>query len=154
MGWGAWEHGSMGRGAWEHGEGHCRLVRRRAGAHRHRRRPPIGDKARSRSSDRLAAVIAVGWVVVAMVKAVRVLVVRVVVVVVVCSQRRTASRLPSGAVPSAMEMARRRISLPRGWQGADVATRWTDSAEGHEKYMHTAKHRLRHSRLKGWAAPS
>ena len=145
--------GSMGRGAWEHGEGHCRLLRRRAGAHRHRRRPPIGDKARSRSSDRLAAVIAVGWVVVAMVKAVRVLVVRV-VVVVVCSQRRTASRLPSGAVPSAMEMARRRISLPRGWQGADVATRWTDSAEGHEKHMHTAKHRLRHSRLKGWAAPS
>ena len=110
---GAWggEHGSMGSmgtGAWEHGEGHCRLLRRRAGAHRHRRRPPIGDKARSRSSDRLAAVIAVGWVVVAMVKAVRVLVVRVVVVVVVvvCSQRRTASRLPSGAVPSAMEMAR------------------------------------------------
>ena len=69
-------------------------------------------------------------------------------------QRRTASRLPSGAVPSAMEMARRRISLPRGWQGAGVATRWTDSAEGHEKHMHTAKHRLRHSRLKGWAAPS
>merc|ERR1740124_977051 len=52
IGRGAWEHGSMGRGAWEHGEGHCRLLRRRAGAHRHRRRPPIGDKGRSRSSDR------------------------------------------------------------------------------------------------------
>ena len=54
---GAWggEHGSMGsmgKGAWEHGEGHCRLVRRRAGAHCHRRRPPIGERARSRSSDR------------------------------------------------------------------------------------------------------
>ena len=91
---------------------------------------------------------------VAMVKAVRVLVVGVVVVVVVA---RSDARLHGSLRAPSHRRWRwqgRRISLPRGWQGADVATRWTDSAEGHEKHMHTAKHRLRHSRLKGWAAPS
>ena len=91
---------------------------------------------------------------VALVKAGRVLVVGLVVVVVVaCSDARLhgSLRAPSHR---RWRWQGRRISLPRGWQGAGVATRWTDSAEGHEKHMHTAKHRLRHSRLKGWAAPS
>merc|ERR1719469_1225008 len=93
VGRGAWEHGSMGWGAWEYGEGHCRLVRCRAGAHRHRCRPPIGERARLHGSLRAP------------------------------SHRR-------------WRWQGRRISLPVGWQGAGVATRWTDSAEGHEKYMH------------------
>ena len=89
---------------------------------------------------------------VAMVKAVRVVV--VVVVVVVARSDARLHRFLRAPSHRRWRWQGRRISLPRGWQGAGVATRWTDSAEGHEKHMHTAKHRLRHSRLKGWAAPS
>ena len=82
-------------------------------------------------------------------KAVLVLVVRVVAVVVVArSDARFHAFLRASSHRASSAGRRISLPLPRGWQGlaSRHGARWTGSTEGHEKHMHTAKHRLRHSR--------